>query len=235
MATYSHPRTTFPKRAIADRWVSTAPIASWHSRGSGAALKLDGALDAISNLLRNVEKEQSTMDEYRFSNLVNYTHTQLSDMNNTSFYGYFSPWTMTSEESAEYWRVNQADANASVSMHDQNGAFVGFSRLDTRRLRGRCGSFSIVPEFRGTGASVLLAEQMVRLAGKQGLKTLQVEVLAQNTPALKLYEKVGFRITRELLTLEITTPSLSEAIPLQVQAVPTERVLPELHNRDRPY
>ncbi len=175
------------------------------------------------------------MDEYRFSNLVNYTHTQLSDMNNTSFYGYFSPWTMTSEESAEYWRVNQADANASVAMHDQNGAFVGFARMDTRGLRGRCGSFSIVPEFRGTGASILLAEQMVRVARKQGLKTLQLEVLAQNTPALKLYEKVGFRITRELLTLEITTPSLSEAIPLQVQAVPTERVLPELHNGDRPY
>ncbi|GAC1619334.1 MAG: hypothetical protein NVS4B11_10560 [Ktedonobacteraceae bacterium] len=175
------------------------------------------------------------MCEYRFSNLVNYTHAQLSDMNNTSFHGYFFPWIMTSEESAEYWRVNQADANASVAMHDQNGAFVGLARMDTRGLRGRCGSFSIVPEFRGTGASILLAEQMVRVARKQGLKTLQLEVLAQNTRVLKVYEKVGFRITRELFTLEIATTSLPEAIPLQVKAVPTERLLPEQHNGEHPY
>jgi predicted acetyltransferase len=128
------------------------------------------------NLLINVEKGRSTMCEYRFSNLVNYTHTQLSDMNNTSFHGYFFPWTMTSEESAEYWRVNHVDANASVAMHDQNGAFVGLACIATRGLRGRCSGFSIVPKFRGTGASTLLAKQMVRVVRKQGLKTLQIEV-----------------------------------------------------------
>lgn len=175
------------------------------------------------------------MCEYRFSNLVNYTHAQLSDMNNTSFHGYSLPWIMTAEESAEYWRVNQADANASVAMHDQHGAFVGLARMDTRGLRGRCGSFSIVPEFRGTGASILLAEQMVRVAREQGLKTLQLEVLAQNTRAFNVYEKVGFRTTRELLTLEVATSSLPEAIALQVKAVPTERLLPDLHDGARPY
>ena len=42
------------------------------------------------------------MSEYSFSNLVNYTHSQLSEMHNTSFHGYFVPMTMTAEASAEF-------------------------------------------------------------------------------------------------------------------------------------
>lgn len=174
------------------------------------------------------------MSEYRFSNLVNYTHTQLSEMHNTSFHGYFVPMTMSAEASAEFWRTNQIDANASVAMHDQNGAFVGLARTGTRGLRGWCGGFGIAPEFRGTGASTVLAKQMVRVARERGLKTLQLEVLTQNTRAFKLYEKVGFTTTRKLFGLEIATTSLPVAPDIQVEAVPTERLLLDLHKADRP-
>lgn len=174
------------------------------------------------------------MSEYRFSNLVNYTHTQLAEMHNISFHGYFVPMTMSAEASAEFWRTNQIDANASVAMHDQDGAFVGLARVGKRGTRGWCGGFGIAPEFRGTGASVLLSEQMVRVAREWRLKTLQLEVLTQNTRAFKLYEKVGFTTTRKLFGLELATTSLPAATDMQVEAVPTERLLPELHKADRP-
>ena len=170
------------------------------------------------------------MSEYSFSNLVNYTHSQLSEMHNTSFHGYFVPMTMTAEASTEFWRANQIDANTSVAMHDQHGAFVGLARMGTRGSRGWCGGFGIAPEFRGTGASILLAEQMIRVARERGLDTLQLEVLTQNTRALKLYQKVGFTTTRKLFGLEIATASLPDASPLRVEAVPIERLFAEFGN-----
>lgn len=174
------------------------------------------------------------MSEYHFSNLVAYNHTQLSEMHNASFHGYFVPMTMNAEASGEFWRTNQIDANVSVAMHNQDGTFIGLARMGTRGLRGWCGGFGIVPEFRGTGASVLLAEQMVQMARWHRLKTLQLEVLTQNTRAFKLYEKVGFTTTRKLFGLEINTTSLPAPTDLQVEAVPTERLLSELHQVDRP-
>jgi ribosomal protein S18 acetylase RimI-like enzyme len=125
------------------------------------------------------------VSECHFSNALNYTHIQLSQMHNASFQGYFAPMEITAEMSADFWRINQIDATRCVIMHDAHGAFVGMARIGSRDKRGWCGGFGIMPQFRGTGASVLLADQMLRVARESGLKTRQLEVLRQNTPAVE--------------------------------------------------
>ncbi|GCE06102.1 GNAT family N-acetyltransferase [Dictyobacter aurantiacus] len=148
------------------------------------------------------------MHEYRFSNALGYTFEQLADLHNRSFSGYFVPITMSAAQVSDFWRVNQIDANCCVVMHDSQGAFVGMARMGTRGTHGWCGGFGIVPEFRGTGASKILANEMVRVAKESGLTQLQLEVLTQNTAAIKLYERVGFVRQRRLLGLEIATSDL---------------------------
>lgn len=173
--------------------------------------------------------------DYHFSNALGYTHAQLAEMHNTSFSGYFFPMAMTAEMSADFWRLNQIDAMRCVVMHDEKGAFVGMARMGTRERRGWCGGFGIAPEFRGSGASKLLATEMVRVARDTGLATLQLEVLTQNIRALKLYERAGFTITRRLFGIEIDTAALPDDADLQTKAVPIEALLPQLQNADRPY
>ncbi|GLV59333.1 hypothetical protein KDH_61600 [Dictyobacter sp. S3.2.2.5] len=148
------------------------------------------------------------MHEYRFSNALGYTFEQLADLHNRSFSGYFMPMIMTPAQVSDFWRANQIDANRCVVMHDAQDTFVGMARMGTRGSRGWCGGFGIVPEFRGTGASKLLAGEMVRVARESGLTLLQLEVLTQNTAAIKLYERVGFVRQRRLLGLEIATSDL---------------------------
>lgn len=174
------------------------------------------------------------MCEYHFSDALNYTHAQLSEMHNASFQGYFFPLEMTAQMSADFWRVNQIDATRSVIMHDRQGAFVGMTRVGSRGKRGWCGGFGIVPDFRGTGASVLLAEQMVRVARESGLETIQLEVLVQNIRAIKLYEKIGFAKSRRLLGLEIASASLPENVALPVEKVPVETRLPAFYDGRQP-
>lgn len=148
------------------------------------------------------------MDAFHFSNALGYTFEQLADMHNASFTGYFVPIDMTPKQVADFWRANHIDANRCVVMHDTNHTFIGMARMGTRGERGWCGGFGIVPAFRGTGASRLLADEMVRVARETGLRLLQLEVLTQNIRARKLYERVGFRVQRRLFGLEIATAAL---------------------------
>src|SRR5579871_258051 len=112
-------------------------------------------------------------NQYRFSDATGYTLAQMTEMHNESFSGYFMPATMTPEMTAHFWRVYQIDASRSVVMHDQTGTFVGMARVGVRGNRGWCGGFGIAPAFRGSGASKLLAAEMVRVARDSGLTTLQ--------------------------------------------------------------
>lgn len=173
----------------------------------------------------------SSTHTYRFSNALGYTFEQMSEMHNASFSGYFMPSLMTPEMTADFWRSNGIDARRSVVMHDETGTFVGLARVGARGKRGWCGGFGIVPEFRGSGASRLLAEQMIHVARESGLTSLQLEVLTQNIRALKLYEHVGFVATRRLFGVQIATSSLPAGTQdLHTESVTIEALLPELVN-----
>lgn len=175
------------------------------------------------------------MAPYRFSNALGYTQMQLAEMFNASFSGYFFPATLTAEMSADFWRIYQIDATSCVVMHDEQDAFVGMARVGVRGSRGWCGGFGIVPEFRGTGVSKLLAAQMVQVARERGLTTLQLEVLTQNVRAIKLYEGAGFASTRRLIGIEAASTSLPDVpASLQKKAVALDALLPKLIERPRP-
>lgn len=174
------------------------------------------------------------MNQYRFSDATGYTLAQITEMHNESFSGYFMPATMTTEATANFWRVHQIDASRSVVMHDENGTLVGMARTGVRGKRGWCGGFGIVPAFRGSGASKLLAAEMMRVARDSGLTTLQLEVLTQNIRAFKVYENAGFVITRKLIGLQVATASLPAGASTQTETTPTEALLPFLHSDQRP-
>lgn len=164
------------------------------------------------------------MNKYRFSNALGYTFEQLAEMHNASFSGYFVPISMTAAQIADFWRINQINATRCVVMHDENGDFVGLARMGTRGTRGWCGGFGITPAFRGSGASKLLANEMVRVARESGLTLLQLEVLSQNSRARKLYEQVGFVVHRRLFGLEIATSALPTS---SSPSLPTENISAE--------
>jgi ribosomal protein S18 acetylase RimI-like enzyme len=172
------------------------------------------------------------MSEYRFSSALGYTFEQLAEMHNLSFSGYFMPANMTPAQVADFWRINQIDATRCVVMHDAEGAFVGMARMGTRGKRGWCGGFGIVPAFRGSGASRLLAEEMVRVAQTTGLSQLQLEVLTQNIRAHRLYERVGFVVQRRLFGLQLVSSALptSASVVPAIERVPLETLLSWPHH-----
>jgi ribosomal protein S18 acetylase RimI-like enzyme len=58
---------------------------------------------------------------------------------------------------------------------------------------GRLG-MGVQKEFRRQGIGRKLSEQTISEAREQGLERIELEVLASNTPAISLYEKLGFQV-----------------------------------------
>lgn len=63
---------------------------------------------------------------------------------------------------------------------------------------GAIQNVGIVPEHRGHGLGKLLVLQSLHGFLKRGVKTVSLEVTAQNTKAVRLYHSIGFRIVKTL-------------------------------------
>lgn len=168
------------------------------------------------------------MPSYTFADATGASFADLAEQITASFEGYFFPMRMTPAAASDFWRVEQVDATRSLLMRDETGAFVGMAWVATRGARGCCVAFGIVPAFRGRGAGRRLAGEMLSRARASGLKHLQIEVLTQNTPAIAVYEGVGFRTRHRLVGMEIETSHLPDAPPLPVTAAPFAALLPAL-------
>jgi GNAT superfamily N-acetyltransferase len=126
------------------------------------------------------------------------------------FRGYFHPMQMTVEVLSRRVRMEQLDLLHSL-LADDGEQFVGLALLGLRGREGWCGGFGIVPEFRGRGCAPQLMSEFIARARGCGVNRLRLEVLTRNTPAIRLYERAGMRVTRDLLILE-RTGSVESAI-----------------------
>jgi len=51
----------------------------------------------------------------------------------------------------------------------------------------------VEPVYRGQGVNKLIIEKLVEWSREKGLKEIRLQVYSDNLPALRAYEKVGFR------------------------------------------
>ena len=61
---------------------------------------------------------------------------------------------------------------------------------------------AVLPAYRRRGVSRSMFDWMVPMFTDEGFEQFLLEVITSNDPAIRLYEKLGFRRTRELLLLE---------------------------------
>jgi ribosomal protein S18 acetylase RimI-like enzyme len=136
--------------------------------------------------------------EYRTSDTSRMSIAEITAATNATFEAYFMPVAHTPAQFAEFCRCYSMDVAESVRMEDRAGRLVGLAMLGLRGERGWCGGLGLVPEARGQGLGNRLVEALVGRARLCGARSMQLEVLAQNEPALRSYRNCGFRESREL-------------------------------------
>lgn len=97
---------------------------------------------------------------------------------------------------------NDVDAGASPIWYDEDGSVLAAALLAIRGRRGWIGGFGVAPEHRGRGYATQLLHTIEETARERGLRSIQLEVLADNLPAIQAYRGAGFEIVRTLRSFE---------------------------------
>jgi ribosomal protein S18 acetylase RimI-like enzyme len=127
---------------------------------------------------------------------------QLASLFTAGFSGYYVPIAADAaaiEAMTSNWDF---DLDASRVAFD-DGEPVGFAFLGVRGPRGWIGGTGVVPAARRRGIGDAVMRAVLDEAARLGLEEVSLEVLVQNEPALRLYERLGFEHVRELEIWEV--------------------------------
>lgn len=125
---------------------------------------------------------------------------QLLDAVNEAYQDYFVPVHMSEKTFMTLIRRESADlANSPVAIQDKR--VVGVVLLGRRRDRGWIGGVGVIPPCRKKGIASQLLSEAIRRAEVLGVRSLQLEVVLENEAAIRLYERSGFTLTRDLFVM----------------------------------
>ena len=122
------------------------------------------------------------------------------------FMAAFADYIQSASHITEYNFVNRAikngvDLGFSVGAF-VNGEMVGFTLVGLDRFDGKKAAYDagtgIIKAHRGQGIAKDMFDFVTPELRKVGTESFILEVLKDNTPAIKAYKKAGFTITREL-------------------------------------
>ncbi|MCX6030339.1 MAG: GNAT family N-acetyltransferase [Chloroflexi bacterium] len=154
------------------------------------------------------------------------SHADRAGVLNAAYANYYVPMHMTADQVAAMERGYDIDLGRSVAAVAGREP-VGMALLGRRGDRAWLGSVGVIPAWRRRGLARALAGRVIAAAAGAGAREMTLEVIAQNMSARNLYDALGFRPVRELLTwrrgadadpLPIPEERLAHAAPLDLLA-----------------
>ncbi len=137
------------------------------------------------------------MSRVTFQPAAAYALDQLADLYTRMFADYAYPIHVDADWLAQ--RVTPEDIDLGrTPVICWDGEPVGLSIYARRGRQVNCGGFGIVPQLRGNGLAGRLLAAFIDQARRDGCAEITLMVLAENTPALRTYQRAGFRTTRLL-------------------------------------
>ncbi len=124
---------------------------------------------------------------------------RLVEIFNEAFADYVIEMQVDSADLSRFILADGVDLSRSLVALDGDKP-VGLCMLGYRGKRMRVCSMGVIPSHRGMGAGSLLIREAIENA--RGIDTFQLECIVENTGALRLYERLGFAITRTLIGVQ---------------------------------
>jgi ribosomal protein S18 acetylase RimI-like enzyme len=141
------------------------------------------------------------------------TRLELAQLFTTAYEGYYVPFQVDEARLAHMVDAFDLDLDRSLVAWE-DGTLVGLANLGLRGERTWLGGVGVIPSARRRGIGERLTRALLDRAREAGAREMVLEVIVQNEPAIALYEKLGFRTTRELevLTLAAAEGGAAEEI-----------------------
>jgi ribosomal protein S18 acetylase RimI-like enzyme len=149
------------------------------------------------------------LSSFSFKPASEFPIPQIADLLTRGFEGYFVPINISVPVLLTMMRRDSIDLNETRILHKDDEP-VGVALLARRGWTSRLAAMGIVSSARNGGAGTWAMGQLIEEARARGDQEMLLEVIAQNTAGVKLYEKVGFKKIRRLVGYKIENP---EAVP----------------------
>jgi uncharacterized protein YdhG (YjbR/CyaY superfamily)/ribosomal protein S18 acetylase RimI-like enzyme len=131
--------------------------------------------------------------------VAEHTSTEVAAALTRSFEGYLVPIQMTAQAYERRFRGEDLDPFASrVYSAGGSDAPIGLVLVARRGWTSRIAAMGLAPEARGQGLGRRLLSEAVEEARARGDRAVLLEVIEQNTPAVRLYASFGFQAARRL-------------------------------------
>ncbi len=118
----------------------------------------------------------------------------------SAFDDYFVPMPQDPSYYKQRWKKAMVDFNYSFGMYDNN-ILVGFviHAIDTRngkRTAYNTGT-GVIPKYRGQHITSQIYKQAIPILKKAGITRGLLEVILDNSKAIRVYEQIGFQIIKQ--------------------------------------
>jgi len=165
--------------------------------------------------------------------LSDYGFAEAAELLNLGFADYFVRIELDKAALLHMVWHDGIDASSSRVVLRDGGA-VGIALIARRGWSSRLGGMAVVPEARGRGVGKWLMAQLIAEAKARGERTMVLEVIEQNLPAIRLYQGCGFRTQRRLVSYTLLQAEdapeaeLEEVDPRELGRLVTVYGLPDL-------
>lgn len=130
------------------------------------------------------------------------------------FDGYFVPIQIPPAGLLSMVRSDSVDLTLSrVILQDDQP--VGVAMIARRGWTSRLAAMSIIPHARGKGIGDAAVRQLLTEARARGDTSMNLEVIEQNIPAVKLYRKCGFETKRRLVGFSGQLNNITPDAPIE--------------------
>lgn len=136
-----------------------------------------------------------------------YTYEELADIYNQGRVDYIVPMPMNAKRMKEYVEAYDISLEGSVVALTDEGLPCGIGMLGMREGRSWITRLGVIPDRRKHRTGQAIMEHLIQFAQDHQAHLIQLEVIVGNDPARRLFEKLGFASTRELLVIR-RPPSL---------------------------
>lgn len=138
------------------------------------------------------------LDDLTIRSLAELTAAQAAAAVEHCFQGYIVPMRATPDRWERRFRGEHLDPFAS-RVYERGGEPAAVALICRRGWTSRVGAMAVAPDARRIGLGRRVMLDAVADARARGDRALLLEVIEQNTPAVKLYKSVGFRMSRRLV------------------------------------
>lgn len=130
-----------------------------------------------------------------------YDFEQLAAIYNAARTDYIVPMPMNAPRMEAYIREHDIDLDASIVLLNPSREPIGVGMLGVRDRRGWITRLGVLPACRGYKGGEFIMRRLIEHAQMRGVRWIQLEVIEGNEPAHRLFLKLGFEPTRELLII----------------------------------